>query len=1244
MEEEEEFESEGESSDNEEFEENEVDEEEIKEVGEESEDAEKSEKATSTDEQHWESSLDEKLSDKELKKLEKKKFKEKIKEKQQELNKKTTEIIEGQFLKVFDKRVRLYTIVFIVGAILIGIFITIPFGDSIDFLGKEEITNFGQFMIITISFTMIIGFFLIFLLSRSKKLHDLLFAEEKVGIKAVITGISLGIGFILCLVWWSLVDKGVGDELEYFQYQELFGLLLAIVFFGWNIIQIIFVKDTIEKTSIKSEARFQVKRELKSTESKNRTALILNIIYLIIPFVFQLTFILLFLYLDSTKPYEGMEQIPAFAQRFTEDIFYWKDWLIANPLGAEESGFVVFFSKYFIEIWWSNEALKGILIWVIIVFGITIATTQNQVKIYKKSKKNQTINVYSGVFYLIFWLLLWIKLFLIINTYITIATSTGDVEGSTQWFYQIFDWITSVLLMVITILNLVRVFGLKMKSVESSKITKFNLVILLFIFVTSYWGGQWALIASGTSQSALSLGTSVIVSFVYLGFYFWYSKWIMERRGFIRKSSYTTPETKAMLIEVSQRYKERLLQTIENEEIITTTLNDYMLEKKIVIAGGEEEDAVVDTLDEAETEKSANEKFKIAKKNLKEAGLEKEQYEDAIENLNNSKKEIEELIKTEKIAQKEVDQLDSKIEDNFKLFDDKKKNLENQIAEEEGILEGLEQEFSKLEKPIKPEDIYYEDGSLDEESMKEKKEDYKNSLKEYNDLNSQIKKGNTKIAGYKFTIGNLLPEWNEAKSKLEDAKSKQGRLSEIQQNAKDIERKIEALESDVVSLKERSEAAQPLLDSAEILFKTAEIENLSYLDLEKAKLKEGEAEEKLSRAQIVYENASKEVQTATDFLATLKTVDEIKKDIQLSEGLMNSAQDTVADSEKLLAEKVQILEEKEVVLKAAKKETDDAKLDLDQVEKELVKVQKEYKKIKSSHEKANNRQKEINNAKDLLEEAKMIQSEVISVSKGASKLKEAESLLKEKKSELKVLKKQDPVDQANIDTVLDAINTTEVKIKQYSAELKDAKSAQSKVNKTQKTLIQLIEDQPDLPAIEKQLEEVENKMQELTDSLVDPQNIYEEKRDNQTLAQEECNFADKEVKLNQKELTDNKVEHRNASDDKEGAEQSLVERQNAEKTLIKEKKNLTEVINILNQAKDNYTEIREAREAQEDIYNSKEDDADLDRDIFLAYKALKKAHKTFKDAIRSAEHNLRSCEARVEEAKKKKAEILERNK
>ncbi len=1201
---------------------------------------EEAEEESPTDDPQWESSLDEKLSEKELKKLEKKKFKEKIKEKQRDLNKKTSEIIEGQFLKVFDKRVRLYTIVFIVGAILIGIFTTIQFGDSVDFLGKEDITNFNQFMIITISFIMIIGFALIFLLSRSKKLHDLLFAEEKVGIKAVITGMSLGIGFAVCLLWWSLVDKGA-EQVPFLHYQDLFGILLAIVFFGWNIIQIVYVKDTIEKTSIKSEARFQISHELKSNESKNRTATILNILYIIVPFVFQLIFIWLFLYFDTPKPYLALDPSSEFVPRFTPDNFYWSDWLAANPLGTDESAFLVFFRDYFTEIWWENQALQGILIWVIIVFGITIATTQNQVKLCLKSKSNLTINVYSGVFYIIFWFLLWIKLFLIINTYITIAITTGETEVSVEWYYQIFDWITSILLMVITILNLVRGFGKKIQSVQSTKITKFNLVIILFIFVTSYWGGQWSLIASGTSQLVLNLGTGVIVSFVYLGFYFWYSKWIMERRGFIRKSSYTTPETKNMLVELSQRYKDRLLQTIENEEIITTTLNDYMLEKKIVIVGGKEDDAIVDTLEEVEEEKSANEKFKIAEINLKEAGMEKAKYEEAIETLKNSKVELEELIKSEKIAQKEVDNLDSTIDDNFKTIDDKKEKLENQISEEEAKLESLEQEFSNIEEPIQPEDVYNEDGSLDEELIKTNKEEYKNSLKEYKNLKTQINSAKTKISSTKSSIEKLLPEWNEAKSKLEDAKSKQEKLSEIQQNFKEVERLIKALESDVVSLKERAEAAQPLLDSALLLFKTAEIENLSYLDLEKAKQKEGEAEEKLSRSQVVYDNASKEVQNATDFLAALNTVDEIQKDIHLYEDQINAAQSTVADSENLLAEKVKILEEKEVMLKEAKKETDNAKSVLNQAEKELVQVQKEYKKIKSSYEKANNQQQEIDKAEDSLEEAKMIQSETGNVSDVESRLKETESNLKEKKAELKVLKKQDPVDQFSIDTVLDAINTAEIKIKQYNAEIKDAKSAQSKVIKIQKSLNQLIENQPDLPAIQKLLDDIEHKMQELTDALEEPQKNYEEKRDNQTLAQEEFDLSNKDVKLAEKNVADNRMELRNANDDKEAAEQSLVERQNAEITLEKEKKNLTETISILNQAKDSYTEIREARETQEDIYNLKEDDADLDRDIYVSYKALKKAHKTFKDAIRSAEHNLRSCEARVEEAKKKKVEILE---
>ena len=146
-----------------------------------SEENSEAENISTTEDVQWEDSLNEKLTEKELKKLEKKKLKDKIKEKQRELNKKTSEIIEGQFLKVFDKRVRLYTIVFIIGAILIGVFVTIPFDEGetgINFLGKQGITNFNQFLIITISFIMIIGFGIIFLLSRVKKFHDLLFSEK----------------------------------------------------------------------------------------------------------------------------------------------------------------------------------------------------------------------------------------------------------------------------------------------------------------------------------------------------------------------------------------------------------------------------------------------------------------------------------------------------------------------------------------------------------------------------------------------------------------------------------------------------------------------------------------------------------------------------------------------------------------------------------------------------------------------------------------------------------------------------------------------------------------------------------------------------------------------------------------------------------------------------------------------------------------------------------------------------------
>lgn len=126
-----------------------------------------------------------------LKISKRKEFRAKIQQKKQELNAKTSEIVEGQFMKVFDKRVLPYTILFIIFATLIGIAAAIDFPSPVDnFLGKKNIQNFKQFLIITLAIGLIIANALLFWMSRNLKIHKLLFVEGGWIIKLVLSLIT----------------------------------------------------------------------------------------------------------------------------------------------------------------------------------------------------------------------------------------------------------------------------------------------------------------------------------------------------------------------------------------------------------------------------------------------------------------------------------------------------------------------------------------------------------------------------------------------------------------------------------------------------------------------------------------------------------------------------------------------------------------------------------------------------------------------------------------------------------------------------------------------------------------------------------------------------------------------------------------------------------------------------------------------------------------------------------------------
>ena len=1238
------------------------------------------ESAPKITDENWEESLNEKLSSKEMKKAKKSDFKKRLKQKREELDEVTQELVEQNFVKVFDPKVLPHTIIFIIGAILIGVF------------GGINSAN-RQLWIVYTAFLMIFGYFLMYKASQSKSLHESLFGEGKIGIKIGFTVLAFGIGFLLCYLWNTQLDPRIPDDLAFLKYQALFGLILAVVYFGWNIIQIWFIKTSLEVVSIQAEARHQVMLETSPKKANNTKTKVLNYSLVFVPLIFHILFTLLFLHFDSPVPFEillgdnfveyqaqfyyGITQdgatvyyrtlaeaaaalnldlnfnpndfaafyqaitnalpqgaslsLPGTIHKFTPDMLYWSDYLAYNPQGT--------FFTYLQDVWLFNAALKGVLIWMILVVVLWGFTASHQIKLYKESKLNGTPNIFSPLFYVLFWVILWLKLFLIIRTYgVSMNSYFGEYASSYQeWM----EWSISIVLMIITIFNMVRGFGAKIKNVEKSKITQYNLSLLMFLFVISYWGGQWSLIAGGSfaSKEALSIGTNIIVVVVNTAFYFWYSGWILERRGFIRKTSFTTAETKQLLVGLSQEIKGNLLQTIENKEIITSTLNQYMLNRKIVLEKGEGDDAIVDTLEVEEERLATPEFFKTVSAAYNEAKMDRDNLEAAqsrLADLQAKKKELESSLGQ---AAQDVKNLAVDVDSHYETMSDKLKSAQSSLQTSQQEKDKLIVQRDALKIPTMPaRELTDEERSQIESSISDAKQ-------KQSDLESAIDAKTSQISDIQNEIAKIQPEYDSAHNMYQDATTKRTRKATLESQLETTITDITTLEADIVVLTERANDSQPLLDAAQMSFDTVSKEKDLSLELAEAKTVEAGEKEKLDNAEKIRNVSQQDVDSITQRLESLETQAEIKEHIKDAKDEKASLEKEIKTAQKVVEEKTTDVSNKTLDADSAKADLTTARTELDSKKVDLNAAEKQLQEATNKLQTGTQLIEDLENAQKALEKLKSEQDNLPSVAQAEDNLKTLQNRLKSKKSDLKEAKKNDTdgSNQSEIEKLVNDVDQLGVDVDDAKHKLKQAKSVASDFENAQKKISSLEGKQIDLDATQEEINAAKTLIEERKDALVDPQNLFNEKeeifnsKNDQLLgAKNELNTA--QSNLSQLEQTLKTTESKISS-----LEQALETRQKTETDLKNAQKALKENILLFEKAQANYEKYSQntARLAKE--YASQQNLTDFNWKIYRAEMDLKKAHKTFKEAIRSAEANVKACESAVEIAKQEKADFLASN-
>ncbi|MEJ2248413.1 MAG: hypothetical protein P8Y70_02160 [Candidatus Lokiarchaeota archaeon] len=142
------------------------------------------------------------------------------------------------FYKLFDNSHLLYTIIFFISALIIAM------------LSLIHITGIGD-VVLYLATSTSLAFIILTLLGLIPQLQKYLFSEKILGKrKLIIFGIILILSFVI-LSFYFLFGSYKQIPIEFLGWNVLLPPIFIIAYFGWNLLQIIFLRPSIESAAMK---------------------------------------------------------------------------------------------------------------------------------------------------------------------------------------------------------------------------------------------------------------------------------------------------------------------------------------------------------------------------------------------------------------------------------------------------------------------------------------------------------------------------------------------------------------------------------------------------------------------------------------------------------------------------------------------------------------------------------------------------------------------------------------------------------------------------------------------------------------------------------------------------------------------------------------------------------------------------------------------------------------------------------
>lgn len=338
--------------------------------------------------------------------------------------------------------------------------------------------------------------------------------------KLILFLVNFFISFIIVLIYF-LNATSTQIQIQFLGWDVLLPGLFIIVYFGWNIIQIFFLKRGFEDISDKVNEKISIKYGI--SKKKEIIHLFFLILALIIPILIQLGTFFGFL--------------PEFAPEGDRVLF----------IGCN-----------------------------IVILLILIITSWRLITLYQRSRKNNSTNTFSSIFYILIWIILWFRSFSFFNSFLNITQASTDPD--------IISSLIDILLLVFTSIMVLR--GLGEKIYDSFLFNSNNMPFFLYAFTLLYIEGQIIMITgAGTltgifaNRNQINLYNNFLIIIITVIFYWWYSEYSLERKGFIIRKHYN-PEDVAFVI---QDFKEFLVNNnaLDTNKIGEDKIQDFLRSRNL---------------------------------------------------------------------------------------------------------------------------------------------------------------------------------------------------------------------------------------------------------------------------------------------------------------------------------------------------------------------------------------------------------------------------------------------------------------------------------------------------------------------------------------------------------------------------------------------------------------------------------------------------------------------------------------